>query len=85
MIDVRRLRPAPEERGALHRHPPSVSLTERNPASAPGARLSSRLPLNTPDRVPQRVLDKILWQSVHGRGSEPPPPGPNASGLDEGR
>ena len=75
----------PRNAGPYTAVPPSVSLTERNPASAPGARLSSRLPLNTPDRVPQRVLDKILCQSVHGRGSEPPPPGPNASGLDEGR
>jgi hypothetical protein len=26
-----------------------------------------------------------LWQYVHGEDSEPPPPGPNASGLDEER
>jgi hypothetical protein len=65
--------------------PPNVNLAERNPASAPNARLSKSLPLNTPDRVPQRELDKILWQSVHGRHSTPPPPGPNASGIDDQR
>jgi DNA-binding beta-propeller fold protein YncE len=62
---------------------PSVSLTARNSASTANARLSSSLPLNTPDRVPQPVLDKILWQYVHGIKSRPPPPGPNASGRDE--
>jgi hypothetical protein len=45
--------------------------------------LSARLPLDHTDRTPQRYLDRILWQYVHGPESEPPPPGPNASGLDE--
>ena len=64
---------------------PQVDLTERNPAGAPNARFSRRLPLDFTDRTPQRYLDKILWQYVHGPDSEPPPPGPNASGLDEAR
>ena len=38
--------------------------------------LSERLPLEFTDRTPQRILDRILWQSVHGADSEPPPPGP---------
>jgi DNA-binding beta-propeller fold protein YncE len=62
---------------------PNVSLTERNTGATANARLSGRLPLNSPDRVPQRVLDRILWQYVHGKASKPPPPGPNASGEDE--
>jgi DNA-binding beta-propeller fold protein YncE len=62
---------------------PDVNLTERNTAASPNARFSSRLPLNETDRTPQRYLDRILWQYVHGRNSEPPPPGPNASGIDE--
>ena len=62
---------------------PDVNLTERNTASSTNARLSKSLPLNFTDRTPQRYLDRILWQYVHGPGSEPPPPGPNASGLDE--
>ncbi len=64
---------------------PGVDRNARNPADAPDARLSSDLPLALPDRVPQRLLDRILWQSVHGGGSEPPPPGPNSSGLDTDR
>jgi DNA-binding beta-propeller fold protein YncE len=61
---------------------PGIDLVERNSSSAPNAKLSKSLPLNTPDRVPQRILDRILWQSIHGPNSEPPPPGPNASGID---
>src|SRR6266511_4817213 len=29
------------------------------------------------------LLDRILWQWKHGKRSEPPPPGPNAAGVDE--
>ena len=62
---------------------PDVNLTERNTAAAVNSRFSDRLPLAYTDRTPQRYLDRILWQYVHGKDSEPPPPGPNASGLDE--
>jgi DNA-binding beta-propeller fold protein YncE len=65
--------------------PPNVNLTERNTASSTNARFSDRLPLERTDRTPQRYLDRILWQYVHGPRSEPPPPGPNAVGLDETR
>jgi hypothetical protein len=64
---------------------PDVDMTERNTEQAPNAELSKRLPLGFTDRTPQRYLDRILWQYVHGEDSEPPPPGPNASGLDEAR
>ena len=64
---------------------PTQDLLERNPATAANAALSERLPLDFTDRTPQRILDRILWQSVHGADSEPPPPGPNASGIDEAR
>jgi hypothetical protein len=63
---------------------PNVNLTERNTNATPNSGFSQRLPLDIPDRVPQRYLDRILWQYVHGKDSEPPPPGPNASGEDEG-
>ena len=33
--------------------------------------------------MPQRNLDAVLWQSIHGADSVPPPPGPNAAGEDE--
>jgi DNA-binding beta-propeller fold protein YncE len=62
---------------------PGVDLNERNSAASPNAGFSQRLPLLSPDQVPQRYLDRILWQYVHGKNSEPPPPGPNASGEDE--
>jgi hypothetical protein len=62
---------------------PNVNLTDRNSNATPNSGFSQRLPLDTPDRVPQRYLDRILWQYVHGKDAEPPPPGPNASGEDE--
>jgi hypothetical protein len=40
-------------------------MVERDSASSPNAKLSKQLPLNSPDRVPQRILDRILWQFVH--------------------
>jgi hypothetical protein len=62
---------------------PGLDLTATNPANAPNAKLSEQLPLETPDQVPQRVLDRILWQYRYGADTQPPPPGPNASGIDE--
>jgi YVTN family beta-propeller protein len=73
----------PSNSGPYEAIKPSVDMTARNPTTAANARLSSSLPLNSTDRVPQRVLDRILWQYVHGIHSKPPPPGPNASGIDE--
>ncbi|MEA2390372.1 MAG: hypothetical protein QOK31_481 [Solirubrobacteraceae bacterium] len=63
---------------------PKQSLTQKNTAASPGAARSRALGLGPTDNVPQRVLDGLLWQSVHGAGSQPPPPGPNASGADGG-
>jgi DNA-binding beta-propeller fold protein YncE len=54
-----------------------VDLLERNPSSGPGARASARLPTGL-DEIPQRELDALLWKSIHGWSSTPPPPGPNA-------
>jgi DNA-binding beta-propeller fold protein YncE len=83
MYDV--FTPNPDNDGVYEAIAPQVDLTERNPEDAPNARFSQRLPLGFTDRTPQRYLDRILWQYVHGPDSEPPPPGPNASGLDEAR
>ncbi|MCW3064725.1 MAG: beta-propeller repeat protein [Solirubrobacterales bacterium] len=58
--------------------PASWNLEEKNAPNAAAARLSQRYHLQSPDRIPQDVLDKILWQSVHGPHAAPPPPGPNA-------
>jgi hypothetical protein len=57
---------------------PAVNLLARNGPSAVYARASSRLPLGTPDAVPQHVLDRIIWKSVRGANSTPPAPGPGA-------
>jgi DNA-binding beta-propeller fold protein YncE len=77
--------PGPDNDAPYEAVVPDVDLTERNPEEAANAALSKRLPLGFTDRTPQRYLDRILWQYVHGPDSEPPPPGPNASGLDEAR
>ncbi len=55
-----------------------LDLLARNTPAAPYARESSRLPLGAPDQVPQGELDSIIWHSVYGVNSTPPPPGPNA-------
>jgi DNA-binding beta-propeller fold protein YncE len=58
---------------------PTYDLSEKNPKGATNARLSRSYDLNSPDQIPQRVLDKIIWQSVYGKDAQPPPPGPNNS------
>jgi hypothetical protein len=61
---------------------PAQDLNERN-ANTPANRAAVRgLDLSALDRVPQRQLDAMLWHSIHGFRSQPPPPGPNASGQD---
>ena len=61
--------------------PATVDLLERNPSSGPGAAASARLPQGL-DEIPQREMDALLWKSVHGWDSKPPPPGPNAVAVD---
>jgi DNA-binding beta-propeller fold protein YncE len=61
---------------------PAVNMAAMNTTASPAAALSSRLDLYQPDRVPQRVLDTIDWQAVHGAGSRVPPEGPNAVKAD---
>ncbi|HWY23924.1 MAG TPA: hypothetical protein VNX47_03330, partial [Nevskia sp.] len=58
---------------------PERSLTALNPANAANAALSAALPFDRMDAVPQELADRILWQSVFGKNSKPPRPGPNAS------
>ena len=58
--------------------PAKIDLLTRNTAAAPWAALSNRLPLGQTDAIPQGQLDAILWKSVYGAKSTPPPPGPNA-------
>ena len=58
--------------------PANIDLLTRNTPAAPWSALSSRLPLGEVDAVPQWQLDAILWKSVYGVKSTPPPPGPDA-------
>ena len=55
---------------------PTYPLLERNPP-APSAAAAANF--SRPDLVPQVLLDKMIWRSVKGAGSVPPPPGPNAA------
>jgi hypothetical protein len=64
--------------------PTRIDKLERNPSSGAGARNAARLP-RCLDCVSQRDMDRLLWKSVHGWSSEPPPPGPNAAGNDVNR
>jgi YVTN family beta-propeller protein len=58
---------------------PTYNIATQNTAASPDAKLSGELPWNRLDAVPQEISDEILWASVHGAGSTPPAPGPNAS------
>jgi phospholipase C len=58
---------------------PAQDLNAKNPAGTAGARDSAKVDFRTIDQVSQRRLDQILWHSVHGQRSAPPPPGPNAT------
>jgi DNA-binding beta-propeller fold protein YncE len=53
---------------------PQVSLDEVNPSDAPGAKQSARWDFSRPDRAPERELNRVIWKSVKGANSEPPPP-----------
>jgi hypothetical protein len=60
---------------------PTYSVTEENPPrpTTAAGREAARHDLTMPDRISQRLLDTVLWQSVHGARVAPPPPGPNAT------
>jgi hypothetical protein len=57
--------------------PSKINLLETNPATGPGARESAQQPSGL-DAISQREMDRLLWKSVHGWRSTPPPPGPGA-------
>ena len=58
--------------------PANIDLLSRNTTASPWAAQSMALPLDKVDTVPQSQLDVILWKSVKGANSTPPPVGPNA-------
>jgi hypothetical protein len=64
---------------------PDYPLDAVNGPNAADAKLSQAMPFDQPDAVPQEVMDRILWHSVHGESSTPPAPGPNASQAEAQR
>jgi DNA-binding beta-propeller fold protein YncE len=64
--------------------PENVNLLDTNLNTAANRALTAGLDLSHGvDRIPQRKLDAVLWKAVRGTASTPPPPGPNAEGIDE--
>ena len=57
---------------------PTYPLLQRNANTAANRALTRGHDFTRTDRVPQDVLDRLLWYSVHGPSLHPPPPGPNA-------
>jgi phospholipase C len=57
---------------------PTYPLLRRNVDTASNRALTRGYDFSRTDQVPQDVLDRVLWYSVHGPNSHPPPPGPNA-------
>lgn len=51
---------------------PQVSLTDRNPANAIGAKQSARMDFAEADRVDDDELNAVLWRAI--KGTEPPAP-----------
>ena len=64
--------------------PPNVDLLASATRTRARTAAVAGLNLDHPDRVPQRDLDGVLWKSVHGEDSKPPPPGPNAERRGRG-
>ncbi|HEX2016222.1 MAG TPA: YncE family protein, partial [Solirubrobacteraceae bacterium] len=56
---------------------PQTDLLATNPAASSRAE-ARRLRFRGLDQITQASQDRLLWRSVHGRRSVPPPPGPNA-------
>jgi hypothetical protein len=62
--------------------PPKVDINQRNAASAANRRAMKGLDVSQLDQIPQHKFDQLLWHSVKGWGSTPPPAGPNANDRD---
>jgi DNA-binding beta-propeller fold protein YncE len=56
---------------------PKTDLLATNPAASSAA-AARALRFRGIDQLSQREEDRLLWRAVHGAGSTPPPPGPNA-------
>jgi hypothetical protein len=74
--------PQPSNDAPVDYLPSNVNRLDRNPSGGAGARMAARLP-KCLDCMAQQDMDALLWKSVHGVRSTPPPPGPNADGVDK--
>ena len=54
--------------------PAQAPLNEWNSPNAPGAKKSASWDFSHPDSAPDQELNRVIWQSVKGKGSEPPSP-----------
>jgi len=59
---------------AFARRDPRIKLDERNQPGAPGAAESALMNFTEEDLAPERELNEVLWQSIHGAGALMPPP-----------
>ena len=84
------------EQSLTERNPVPASLPLNTAVPAPGSTLLSgaganehqlalALPFEKLDLVPQELSDAMLWHSVYGWDSTPPPPGPGASAEEHTR
>jgi DNA-binding beta-propeller fold protein YncE len=65
--------------------PENLNILLRNQNTATNQSLSAGMNMSSIDQVTQKSLDAVLWKSVHGPNSKPPPPGPNAEPETDGR
>jgi YVTN family beta-propeller protein len=70
--------PAPQNAQPFDAIAPNIDINAKNPSTSSSRALARQYDLYRTDRVPQRVLDEMLWHAVKGPRSKPPPPGPNA-------
>jgi DNA-binding beta-propeller fold protein YncE len=62
--------------------PPNIDINTRNANTPRNRRAMKGLNTTTIDKIPQHELDRLLWHSIKGWNSAPPPPGPNADDRD---
>jgi DNA-binding beta-propeller fold protein YncE len=74
--------PSPSNSAPYSVIPPKMNINARNANTPRNRRAMKGLNTSTIDKIPQHELDKLLWHSIKGWHSAPPPPGPNADDRD---